>query len=29
MAMRTEAVFWFGEGLDWVMGGRLAVGYRF
>ena len=27
--MRTEAVFWFGGGLDWVMGGRLAVGYRF
>jgi len=27
--MRTEAVFWFGEGLDWVMGGRFVVGYRF
>jgi hypothetical protein len=27
--MRTEAVFWFGGGLDWVMGGRLVVGYRF
>ena len=27
--MRTEAVFWFGEGLDWVMGGRFVAGYRF
>jgi outer membrane protein with beta-barrel domain len=27
--VRTEAVSWFGVGLDWVMGGRLSVGYRF
>jgi hypothetical protein len=26
--MRAEAVFWFGEGLDWVTGGRVVFGYR-
>ena len=29
MVIRPEAVFWFGPGLDWVMGGRVGVGYRF
>ena len=28
-AIRAEWVSWFGEGIDWVMGGRLSVGYRF
>jgi hypothetical protein len=28
IVMRAEAVFWLGSGLDWVNGGRLAVGYR-
>lgn len=27
--LRTEAVLWFGEGLDWVAGGRVGLGYRF
>ncbi len=27
--IRGEAVLWFGTGLDWVLGGRAAVGYRF
>ena len=26
--LRAEYMSWFGEGLDWVMGGRLVVGYR-
>ena len=29
IVIRPEAVFWFGPGLDWVMGGRVGVGYRF
>ena len=29
LMIRTEAVLWFGEGLEWVVGGRAAVGYRF
>ena len=29
MAIRTEGVMWFGEGLDWVLGARLGLGYRF
>jgi hypothetical protein len=29
MVMRAEGVLWFGEGLDWVMGARATVGYRF
>jgi len=27
--MRGEAVVWLGAGLDWVLGGRAGVGYRF
>jgi hypothetical protein len=27
--LRTEGVLWFGDGLDWVTGARIAVGYRF
>lgn len=27
--LRTEGVLWFGQGLDWVTGARVAVGYRF
>ena len=29
LAIRTEAVLWFGPGLDWVVGGRGGVSYRF
>ena len=29
MAIRTEAVLWFGQGLDWVLGARASFGYRF
>jgi hypothetical protein len=29
MAIRTEGVLWFGEGLDWVVGARAGLGYRF
>ena len=29
MAIRTEAVIWFGEGLDWIVGVRAGLGYRF
>ena len=29
MAIRTEGVVWFGEGLDWVLGARAGLGYRF
>ena len=29
MAIRTEGVMWFGEGLDWVVGARAGLGYRF
>ena len=29
IAIRTEFVLWFGEGLDWVMGARAGVGCRF
>jgi hypothetical protein len=28
VVIRTDAVFWFGDGLDWVLGGVLRVGYR-
>lgn len=28
-ALRTEGVLWFGEGLDWVLGARVGLGYRF
>jgi hypothetical protein len=27
--VRTEALLWMGGGLDWVLGGRAAVGFRF
>ena len=27
--IRSEAMLWLGGGLDWVLGGRVAVGYRF
>lgn len=27
--MRAEGVLWFGSGLDWVMGARVSVGFRF
>jgi len=29
MAIRTEGLMWFGEGLDWVVGARAGLGYRF
>jgi len=29
IAIRTEGVMWFGQGLDWVLGARASVGYRF
>jgi hypothetical protein len=29
LAIRTEGVLWFGEGLDWVVGARAGLGYRF
>lgn len=29
VVIRTEAVLWMGGGLDWVSGGRVAIGYRF
>jgi hypothetical protein len=28
-AIRAEGVLWFGEGLDWVVGARAGLGYRF
>ena len=27
--IRSEGMLWLGEGLDWVLGGRVGVGYRF
>jgi len=29
VVVRTHAVLWMGGGLDWVVGGRVGVGYRF
>lgn len=29
VVIRTDAVLWLGGGLDWVVGGRAGVGYRF
>ena len=29
MGIRTESVLWFGEGLDWIVGARMGLGYRF
>jgi hypothetical protein len=29
LMIRSHAVVWIGEGLDWVVGGRVGLGYRF
>ena len=29
LAIRTEGVMWFGDGLDWVLGARASLAYRF
>jgi hypothetical protein len=29
LVIRSEAVLWMGGGLDWVVGGRVGLGYRF
>jgi hypothetical protein len=29
LVLRTEGVLWFGTGLDWVVGARAGLGYRF
>jgi hypothetical protein len=29
LVIRTDAAGWIGEGLDWVVGGRVGLGYRF
>lgn len=29
MVIRADAVLWMGGGLDWVVGGRVGLGYRF
>ena len=29
IVIRTDAVAWMGDGLDWVVGGRVGLGYRF
>jgi hypothetical protein len=29
LALRTDGLFWMGGGLDWITGGRVAIGYRF
>jgi hypothetical protein len=29
IAFRTETVLWFGDGLDWILGVRAGLGYRF
>ena len=29
LAIRTEGVMWFGQGLDWVVGARAGLAYRF
>jgi hypothetical protein len=29
LVIRTDAAVWIGEGLDWVVGGRVGLGYRF
>lgn len=29
LVLRTHGVFWMGGGLDWVVGGRVGLGYRF
>jgi hypothetical protein len=27
--LRTDGVLWMGGGLDWVLGARVGLGYRF
>ena len=29
VVVRTDAVLWFGAGVDWILGGLVRVGYRF
>ena len=29
VAVMTDGVLWFGPGIDWVLGGRVGIGYRF
>jgi hypothetical protein len=29
LVIRTDAAMWIGGGLDWILGGRVGVGYRF
>lgn len=29
LVLRTHGVLWMGAGLDWVVGGRVGLGYRF
>jgi hypothetical protein len=29
IVIRTDTVLWWGDGLDWVLGGRVGVGYLF
>jgi hypothetical protein len=29
VAIRAEGVMWFGRGLDWIVGARAGLGYRF
>lgn len=29
LVLRTHAVLWMGSGFDWVLGGRVGLGYRF
>ena len=29
VVLRTEGVLWFGNGLDWILGARAGLGYRF
>ena len=29
MLIRAEGVMWFGDGLDWIVGARAGLGYRF
>jgi hypothetical protein len=29
MAIRTEGVMWFGQGLDWIVGARAGLAFRF
>jgi hypothetical protein len=29
LVIRTDAAVWIGERLDWIVGGRVGLGYRF